>query len=484
MGINIATLIILAALIVVLSLMTRVSIISTTALGITMNGASDRAGDRARTGLNIESTTGGGSNLTVQVKNTGLTSVFDYDHVDFIVDYIDTGGTPVIARLTYTEGALGDNQWKRTSITPDNFQPGAWNPDETVRLDAKLVPAQQADTAATVAVVTPNGVAATSTFTSKGFFWLTNAIDISLSITGSWQDIPLSAHVPAGTSGAVVEVVHTGTTNAISGVVRGKPDTRNYMFDLLFEEIEGETHRWQMVQLDSNLFIQGYIENTEIDFKLRGYTSGSDPSYFDTPAEIAPATLNEWTAVDVSAYVDADADGVILLVDSQDGGKKKFGIRENGGSFPDPTTDQQLAGYSNTMYLVGIDVLNKFEAYIQTADIKIFLVGQTKGSVVFYMDDIAVGDPTLGSWQELDADDSGIPIGINGLFFRVEKTGAGAAKAGFRHGDSTDDWNGDLERNTHLLAGTGVRTDSVWDEYLEDADLNVVIAAYTKPLTN
>ena len=115
MGINIATLVVLAALIMVLTLMTRVSIIANTALGITMNGASDRAGDRARTGLSIKSTTGGGSNLTVQVKNTGITSVFDYDHVDFIVDYVDANGTPVITRLTYTEGALGDFGWKRTS---------------------------------------------------------------------------------------------------------------------------------------------------------------------------------------------------------------------------------------------------------------------------------------------------------------------------------------------------------------------------------
>ena len=92
------------------------------------------------------------------------------------------------------------------------------------------------------------------------------------------------------------------------------------MSDLNVEEIKEETHRWEIVQLDNNLFIQGYIESTEIDFKLRGYTSGSDPSYFDTPADIAPGTKNTWAAVGVSAFVDAD--GVILVIDSQDGGKR------------------------------------------------------------------------------------------------------------------------------------------------------------------
>ena len=310
MGINIATLVVLAALIVVLTLMTRVSIISNTALGLTMNGAVDRAGDRARTSLEMVSAEGGGGNLTVQVKNTGITSVFDYDHVDF-------------ARLTYTEGALGDNQWKKTSITPDSFQPGAWNPEEVITLDALLSPTQKADTTATVAVVTPNGIAATSSFTAKGFFWFTNAYDISLTTTGlPWQDIDLSVHVPAGTTGAIVDVVHTGTTDAISGLVRGKPDTREYMSDTRFEALQKNTHRWQIVKVDSNRLIQGYIENVAIDFKLRGYTLGSDPSYNNTPPDITPGTKAQWVAVDVSAYVDANADGVILFVDSTEGAQR------------------------------------------------------------------------------------------------------------------------------------------------------------------
>ena len=40
------------------------------------------------------------------------------------------------------------------------------------------------------------------------------------------------------------------------------------------------------------------------------------------------------------------------------------------------------------MYLVGLDGSYKFDAYIQDSNVKIYLVGQTKDSVVYYVDDI------------------------------------------------------------------------------------------------
>ena len=477
---------VIGVLIIVLSLMSRVSVVSNTAVGLTSTEAVDRAGERARTNLDIISAWGGGGTLTVQVKNTGLTSVFDYPHMDFIVDYTDSSNNQAIARLTYTTGALGDNQWKKTSITPDTFQPNAWDPEEIITLDAKLNPTQMADSSALVTVATPNGVAATSSFSAKGFFWFTNAFDISLTTTASWQDIDLSAYVPPGTTGAVVEVVNTVNTNDLSGVVRGKEDTRDYMSNPLFEAMAAETHRWQIVKVDSNRLIQGYIENVAIDFKLRGYTLGSDPSYFANPPDITPATKGQWETIDVSAYVDADADGVILLVDSTNNKGKKYAIREVGSIFLAAGPDKHEIGeYSNTMYLVGINAADRFQAWLgEVLTIKIYLVGQTKKSVVYNLEDVAVADPATGSWQELDANTYNVPTEANGLFLRAGALIANNKKLGFRHGDSTDDWNGNVGRNTHLLAGTGIRADDVWDEYMEDTKTEVFIAAYTVPVTD
>ena len=184
--------------------------------------------------------------------------------------------------------------------------------------------------------------------------------------------------------------------------------------------------------------------------------------------------------MNVSSYVDADARGVILFIDSISSTDRDYGIREVGSGYS--TTNRELEEYGNTMYLVGINGSDEFEAYIQDANVKIYLVGQTKGSVRYYIDDIAVTDPLTGSWEELDADAYGIPEIANGLFLLAEMgTADGDRKINFRHGDSDDDWNGDIGAGTHFQAGIGLRGDNVWDQYMEHVGTDVFIAAYTRP---
>ena len=485
MGLQIAGLMVMTLVILVLTLMSQVSVDSNLMTSQAATQTIDSTGDRVRTNLEFVDNSAAVGELTVELKNTGFTSVFDFSKMDFIVEYLDAADNEVITRLTYTTGALANNEWKKTSIIPDGFQPNAWDPSENITLDAKLFPAQKGGTSATIIVATPNGVAAKSSFGADGFFWFVNAPDVSLTTTASWQDIDLSAHVPTGTTGVIVEVVNTGNTGDLSGVIRGKEDARDYMSNVIYEAMVGETHRWQIVKVDSNLLIQGYIENTNIDFKLRGYTLGSDPSYFSNPPDVTPATKGQWETVDVTANVDSDADGVILFVDSTEGGEKEYALREMGSTFLDPSGPDKnlLSRYSNTMYLVGINAADQFQVWLEEVlTMKIYLIGQTKGSVIYNLEDVAVADPTTGSWQEVDADDYNIPAAANGIFFRVGDSGS-STKAGFRHGDSTDDWNGDIEKETHLFAGTGINADNVWDEYLENSNLDVYIAAYTVPLT-
>jgi len=315
-----------------------------------------------------------------------------------------------------------------------------------------------------------------------GFVWSVNATDISISTTGSWQDIDLSAAVPAGAQGAIIEVVNTGVVGTFSGMVRGKEDTNDYLSDAENGLLYPSSHRWQVVKIDSNRLIQGYIENVDINFKLLGYTIGSDPAYFSVPSDVTPGATGAWTTVDVSAVVGSDADGVILLIDNIEGVARSYGIREVGSSFS--TSTRAVGPYENTMYLVGIDGSDQFDAYIENSNVKLYLVGQTQGSVVYYTDDVAVADPTLGSWQQLDADTDVSPAVSSdavGLLFWVENTDAGSDhRASFREGDSTDDWNGDMQRNTHLQAAVGINNANNWDEFLEDAALNVSVAGYTR----
>jgi hypothetical protein len=482
MGIQIAGLMIMSLVIMVVSFMLEAATSSDLMTTSAATQTIDSTGDRTRTNLEFVSTSEIVGELTVNLKNTGFTSVYDFSKMDFFVEYVDSVDNLVITRLTYTTGALANNEWKVTSITPDGFQPNAWNPSETIILDAKLSPAQKAWTTSTTTVVTPNGVAAVTPFGPDGFFWFPDAPDISLTATESWEDIDLSGSVPTGTSGAVVEIINTGTTGTLSGVVRGKEDTLDYMDVANYEEVEDETHRWQIVKVDSNRMIQGYIEDVQIDFKLRGYTLGLDPLYFSNPPDITPSTQDEWTTIDVSAYVDDDADGVILFIDSVIPVKREYAIRESGSSFD--ITNRELEGYGNTMYLVGINARDQFDAFIENVlNMQVYLLAQTKGSVVYNLEDVYITQPATGSWQELDADNYNIPVEANGLFIRIENADGSDQIAAIRHGDSTDTWTPDVGNDTRLIAGAGINANNAWDEYITDTNLDLYIAAYTVPLT-
>jgi len=100
----------------------------------------------------------------------------------------------------------------------------------------------------------------------------------------------------------------------------------------------------------------------------------------------------------VSAYVDVAADGVILLIDSIEAVEREYAIRATGSSFAAPVM-QQLPRYANSMYLVGINAADQLDAFIEDTNLKIYLVGQTKDSVVYYPEDVAIAGPVLGPWQ-------------------------------------------------------------------------------------
>jgi len=79
----------------------------------------------------------------------------------------------------------------------------------------------------------------------------------------------------------------------------------------------------------------------------------TDPLFFNTTLDGTPTTEDEWTNADVSTFVVADADGVILFILSTQDDDRDYDVREIGISVSTITTD--LENRSSTMYVVGID---------------------------------------------------------------------------------------------------------------------------------
>ncbi len=326
-----------------------------------------------------------------------------------------------------------------------------------------------------------------------GFVWLDPAVDISLTPIDSWKNINLSAYVPNGATGAVVEVVKTDITGDHTGVVRAKEDTRDYMSSPSFQEIEAGTHRWQIVKLDNTRSIQGHISNTSVDFKLLGHTTGSDPAYViasTVTPDITPSVKGVWMTIDVRTFVSDDATGAILFIDSEDGSDREYAIREVSSNYTNP--GRELEEYGNSMYLVGLNDAKHFEGYIDPLGLmKIYLVGYTEQSAFYYMLDNAVPDPgcpltcNYGNWQMMDADDLHVFPDANGLIFYIENTDASADdkdyRLSFRPMGSGDDWGvGDIGNDTHLQGAVGLDANQQWQAWMEDAFMDVYLAGYTR----
>jgi len=152
------------------------------------------------------------------------------------------------------------------------------------------------------------------------------------------------------------------------------------------------------------------------------------------------------------------------------------GIREVGSS--DATLS--MRNRRSRLHVVGLDAAKQFEANIETTSVKIYLVAQTKGSIVYYTDDTALPDITLDTWVSRDADDYSVPAEANGLLLTVDNTGS-VDDMSFRHGDSTDNFSQKkLNGNQGFQAPVAINGANEWGEYMGNTGLDVFIAAYTK----
>ena len=104
--------------------------------------------------------------ITVDVQNTGNTSVSDFANMEYVIQYTTTagGGTETAEIMAYVAGSSANGTWDILSITPDSVQPGVWDPGETIRMSGNLSGTPQSGTTGAVWVSTPDGAVTGGTF--------------------------------------------------------------------------------------------------------------------------------------------------------------------------------------------------------------------------------------------------------------------------------------------------------------------------------
>ena len=125
------------------------------------------------------------------VVNTGKGLVTDFSDMDALVDYTDSGGNPVVKRLTHA------TDWSVASISPDNVDSNSWNPDETATVNLTVSPALSLQTRGRVVLTTPKGVGDSAYFTCVPTeYYLNNNPTPPTADTNAQATLPMNPGAP------------------------------------------------------------------------------------------------------------------------------------------------------------------------------------------------------------------------------------------------------------------------------------------------
>jgi archaellum component FlaF (FlaF/FlaG flagellin family) len=122
--------------------------------------------ERLGTELSVVSTSvgGGGSDISVNISNSGRTSIYDPSYMDVIINYDGTDDERHLLWVPYTDGALQDNTWTVSAITGDYRNPGVLDPGEEMAIQIRINPATQGGPDRWLIVSTDTGVTYTIYF--------------------------------------------------------------------------------------------------------------------------------------------------------------------------------------------------------------------------------------------------------------------------------------------------------------------------------
>ncbi len=149
------------------------SLSSTDTVAVAWKEMEKTSGEIARTKISsLGATTSDGITIDMTLENTGEIKLEDFEKWDVILQYYDISDNYLIKRLSYTSGALGNDEWTVEGLYLDAsessaevFESGIFNPDEEMKVRMQVNPVVGTPNANLVKVAAPNGVSTSAIFT-------------------------------------------------------------------------------------------------------------------------------------------------------------------------------------------------------------------------------------------------------------------------------------------------------------------------------
>jgi hypothetical protein len=228
-------------------------------------------------------------------------------------------------------------------------------------------------------------------------FILDTRVTKLVTAVSAWETVDLSAVIPAGANGAIVEVWNS-TATVHSAMVR-KPG-----MDLSFvthAEITSDTRVIYTVATDASRRIDCWQSDSSMRFDIIGWTTTCT---FGTSGQlVSGSTYQAWYDIDVTPHVSSDAVGALLLVNSADNNPRNAAFRKK-GSTDDFHLDMDQPRASVYYQIVGLDESKKFQAWIEMANVTVYLMGHFRAvdSWSPFQTNLVDKTPASGAWHDIN----------------------------------------------------------------------------------
>lgn len=266
----------------------------------------------------------------------------------------------------------------------------------------------------------------------SGFNFFTDAIDISIGGILAYNNVDVSAHVPEGSTGVILEMINVGGSYGGYSVRMDGSTDDFYDQDSLYPH----GHIYVLIGLSEEAIFEMKIKTTDCDAYLLGYTDES-VYFYENAIDYNLGIITSWEDIDLSADVPEGSTGVII---------NAFTTTTNFGGVrhPDSTDTFFKRQYGLMSLLCGVNSSRMIQGYIGHFDFDHWLIGYTSAPITFNVnwDDVSI-DAT-GSFTDVTVTDE-TTEGCNGVIIYIKSTNAGIFKGTIRENGATDDRSTDSE---------------------------------------
>jgi hypothetical protein len=303
--------------------------------------------------------------------------------------------------------------------------------------------------------------------TDSGFNFFTDSIDISIGVALSWEDVDVSAYVPAGSTGVILEMV---STTGLKGYDVRKAGSTDDLYEGIV--VYTDMHKFAYVGLNSSLYFQMYIMDTTIDCYLIGYMDTA-VTMFTNIIDYSVSTALSWEDVDLSVDVPATATGVIMRAYNT-GATLQSGVRH-----PSSTDNFHLDQRANAYQLCGVNSSRMIQAYAETLAVDHYLVGYTESPIQFNTnwDDVSLG--VTGAFTNIDVT-AHTTANATGVIIYIQDSGAAWYTGQIREDGSTDNRITDAVVMTsgQTFGACGLGTGEILEGYISNVAVDMYVVGY------